>query len=73
MVRAPTWEDGKEPPHTTYTHIQLNTAAPQLSRSAGTAAGEWAAFFIPENKINHFYSRKAAEREENLWHFSIQQ
>ena len=70
MIRAPT---GDVPPKP----LQLNTAAPQNLRSAGTAAFTRGRFFCAAAYADRLLSacRTAADAAERiyLWHFSIAQ
>ena len=70
MVRAPTGGRTAHP-------LQLNTAAPQNLRSAGTAAFTRGRFFYAAAYADRLLSacRTAADAAERiyLWHFSIAQ
>ena len=54
MVRAPTWEGGKEPPHTAFTHIQLNTAAPQPITQRGDSRRRMGGYFHTQKQNQSF-------------------
>ena len=75
MIRAPTFRRGtqRQEPHP----LQLNTAAPQDLRSAGTAAFTRGRFFCAAAYADRLLSacRTAADAAERiyLWHFSIAQ
>ena len=75
MIRAPTFRRStqRQEPHP----LQLNTAAPQDLRSAGTAAFTRGRFFCAAAYADRLLSacRTAADAAERiyLWHFSIAQ
>ncbi|MFR8087792.1 MAG: hypothetical protein ACLU6B_04765 [Lachnospirales bacterium] len=75
MIRAPTFRRStqRQEPHP----LQLNTAAPQNLRSAGTAAFTRGRFFCAAAYADRLLSacRTAADAAERiyLWHFSIAQ
>lgn len=75
MIRAPTFRRStqRQEPHP----LQLNTAAPQNLRSAGTAAFTRGRFFYAAAYADRLLSacRTAADAAERiyLWHFSIAQ